>query len=57
MLAFVVPLKSRRVSKSWEYVSRLCERAVRSLCAQTSPNFKVVVVHHESPRSASAIRR
>src|SRR4051794_19196923 len=49
MLAFIVPLKSRRVAKSWEYVSLLFERCLRSVCAQTEPDFKVVVVCHERP--------
>ena len=49
MLAFIVPLKSRRVAKSWDYVSRLFERSLRSMCNQTSPDFKVVVVCHERP--------
>jgi hypothetical protein len=49
MLAFVVPLKSRRVAKSWDYVSRLFERTLRSICNQTSPAFKVFIVCHERP--------
>lgn len=49
MLAFVVPLKSAAVSNSWERVTRLVERAVRSACAQTCPEFRVVVVCHEVP--------
>jgi hypothetical protein len=49
MLVFVVPLKSCSVTKSWDYVSRLFERSLRSACAQTSPQFKVIVVHHEKP--------
>ncbi len=49
MLAFVVPLKSRRVSNDWNYVSQLFERTLRSICAQTSSEFKVIVVHHEKP--------
>jgi hypothetical protein len=49
MLVFVVPLKSSRVAKSWDYVTRLFERCLRSICAQTSPDFKVIVVCHERP--------
>jgi hypothetical protein len=49
MLAFVVPLKSRRVAKSWYYVSRLFERTLRSICNQSSPAFKVFAVCHEKP--------
>ena len=49
MLGFVVPLKSAKVSKSWEQVSQLFERTARSICNSTNPNFKVVVVCHEKP--------
>ncbi len=49
MLVFVVPLKSQQVSKSWEHVSKLLERCVKSICAQTSPEFRAIVVCHEKP--------
>lgn len=49
MLVFVVPLKSARVAKSWDYVSLLFERCLRSICAQTAAEFKVLVLHHEKP--------
>jgi hypothetical protein len=49
MLAFVVPLKSAAVSNSWDRVTRLVERTVRSACAQTCPEFRVIVVCHEVP--------
>ncbi|MDJ0735589.1 MAG: glycosyltransferase family A protein [Nostocaceae cyanobacterium] len=50
MLVFVVPLKSSQASKSWEHVSRLFERCVKSICNQTSPKFRVIVVCNEVPR-------
>jgi hypothetical protein len=48
MIVFVVPPKSSQTFKSWEYTSKLFERCMRSLCNQTSPAFRVVVVcqHH-----------
>lgn len=49
MLVFVVPLKSRQVARSWEYVTALFERCLKSICNQTSPDFKVIVVCHEKP--------
>jgi hypothetical protein len=49
MVIFVVPLKSRKASKSWEYTSKLFGKCVRSLCNQTSLEFRVVVVCHEKP--------
>ena len=49
MLVFVVPLKSEQVSKSWDKVSQLLERTLKSICNQTSSQFQVVVVCHEKP--------
>lgn len=49
MLTFVIPLKSRKASKSWDYVSKLFERCVKSVCNQTSSNFKAIVVCHDKP--------
>lgn len=50
MLVFVIPLKSAQVSTSWENVSKLFERCVRSICSQTSSNYRVIVVCHEKPQ-------
>ncbi|MFB2923082.1 glycosyltransferase family 2 protein [Aerosakkonema funiforme] len=49
MLLFVIPLKSAKVSKSWELVCKLFERTLKSVCNQTSTDFRVVVVCHEKP--------
>ena len=49
MLAFIIPLKSRQVAKSWNRLSILLERCLKSVCSQTDTNFKVVVVCHEQP--------
>lgn len=49
MLCFIIPLKSARVSNSWELVSKLFERTIRSVCNQTTPDFRVIVVCHERP--------
>lgn len=49
MLVFVVPLRSPQTSQSWEQVSKLFERCVRSICNQTSSKFKIIVVCHEKP--------
>ena len=43
MLLFLIPLKGRAAAKDWQAVSRLCERTLRSACAQTSPNFQVIL--------------
>lgn len=49
MNVFIIPLKSATVAKSWSRVTRLVERTVRSVSAQRSPEFRVVVVCHEIP--------
>jgi hypothetical protein len=49
MLCFVIALKSKAVSKDWEKVSYLFETTVRSAYQQSDPNFKIVVVCHETP--------
>jgi hypothetical protein len=49
MLCFLMALKSRAVSKDWEKVSRLFENTLRSAYHQTHPDFKVIVVCHETP--------
>ncbi|MDX2214434.1 MAG: hypothetical protein SFY66_14175 [Oculatellaceae cyanobacterium bins.114] len=49
MLSFVIPLQSSKVSKSWDTVTLLFERTLRSLCNQTSSDFNVVVACHEKP--------
>lgn len=49
MLVFIIPLRSKASSRSWVRVSLLFERTLRSVCAQTSPFFKVIVVCHEKP--------
>ena len=49
MLIFIVPLKSKAVAGSWQRVSQLFFRTVASACAQTSPEFRVVVACHEIP--------
>jgi hypothetical protein len=49
MIVFIIPLKSKQVSKDWERVSKLLERCVRSITNQTSEKFKVIIVCHEQP--------
>lgn len=49
MLVFVIPLKSSIVSNNWERVTQLLERCLKSVCNQTSPNFRAIVVGHEKP--------
>ena len=49
MLVFIVPLKSAKLSRSWPLSNRLFERCLRSICQQTSPDFRVLVVCNEKP--------
>lgn len=49
MLVFIIPLKSSRLSSSWERVCQLLERTLKSVCNQTSSNFEVIIVCHEKP--------
>jgi Putative rhamnosyl transferase len=52
MLVFIIPLRSQKVSRSWDLVCRLFERTLRSVCQQTSPDFRVIVVCTERPAVA-----
>ncbi|MDJ0900335.1 MAG: glycosyltransferase family A protein [Xenococcus sp. MO_188.B8] len=49
MLVFIIPVKSAKISNSWERVCRLFERTIRSVCNQTYSDFRVIVVCHEKP--------
>ncbi|MDJ0571725.1 MAG: glycosyltransferase family A protein [Pleurocapsa sp. MO_192.B19] len=49
MLCFIIPVKSAQVSGSWELVSKLFERTIKSVCNQTISDFRVIVVCHEKP--------
>ena len=49
MIVFIIPLKSAKVSKSWERTCYLLDRTLRSICGQTCDDFRIVVVCHEKP--------
>ena len=49
MITFIIPVKSKRVSGSWEHFSKLFERTIKSVSNQTSENFRIIVVCHEKP--------
>lgn len=49
MLAFILALQSPEASKDWLRISRMCERTLRSVCAQTSPDFRVFLVCNVRP--------
>lgn len=49
MIVFIIPVKSKPVATSWSELSLLFERSLRSVCNQTSSEFKVIVVCNEKP--------
>ena len=49
MIAFIIPVKSEKVSSNWPHFRSLFERTVVSVCNQDDTNFKVVAVCHEIP--------
>ncbi len=50
MLAFIIALKSARTANDWERVCQVFERSIRSVCAQTTNEFRAIVVCHELPK-------
>jgi hypothetical protein len=49
MFVFIIPLKSSKVSKSWERTSYLLERTLRSICGQTCNDYRIIIVCNEKP--------
>lgn len=49
MLVFILALQSPKASKDWLRVSSMCERTLRSVCAQTSSDFRVFLVCNTRP--------
>jgi hypothetical protein len=49
MICFVMALKSKAVSSNWSRVCQLCEAAVQSAYRQVDPDFKMILVCHDSP--------
>lgn len=52
MLIFILALQSPAASKNWQQVSKLCERTLRSVCAQSSTDFRVFLVCNSRPDSS-----
>ncbi|OLP15564.1 hypothetical protein BST81_25475 [Leptolyngbya sp. 'hensonii'] len=51
MIVFIIPLKGKKMSKDWEATSRLLDRTMRSVCRQTSEQFRAIVIHREKPET------
>ncbi|MCM0594226.2 MAG: glycosyltransferase family A protein [Gloeotrichia echinulata DEX184] len=50
MLCFIIALKSKMVSNNWERVSKIFEASLRSAYQQIDPDFKIIVICHETPQ-------
>ena len=49
MIGFIVPIKSKSLSKDWNLDNILLERTIRSICAQTLNKYKLIVVYTDFP--------
>ena len=48
MVGFVVPIKSKYVSRDWILDNHLLERTMRSICAQADQNFRLFIVYNDN---------
>jgi hypothetical protein len=51
VLVFILALQDPAASKNWSRASQLCERTLRSICAQTDPDFRVILVCNTRPET------
>lgn len=49
MIQFIIPVKSKKVTGSWDNFSKIFERTLKSVASQTSQNFRITVVCDEKP--------
>jgi hypothetical protein len=49
MIGFIVPITPKEYSKDWHLANLLLERTVRSICNQTSRDFKLIIVYTDKP--------
>lgn len=49
MIGFVVPISPKKYSKDWDLANVMLERTVRSICGQTSRQFKLIIVYNDKP--------
>jgi hypothetical protein len=47
VVVFVVSVKHLQIATNWEYTVQLLERTLRSICRQSSTNYRVVVVANQ----------
>ena len=49
MIGFVVPITPKKYSKDWHLANLMLERTARSICGQTSANFKLIIIYSDKP--------
>jgi hypothetical protein len=49
MIGFVIPISPKKYSKDWRLANLMLERTVRSVCNQTSRDFKLIIVYNDKP--------
>lgn len=49
MLHFVIPFKSKEISKDWKRDSAICIRTIKGLLRQTNDNYTVTLACHQRP--------
>lgn len=49
MIAFIIPLISKKNATNWGVVSKLCNRSINSVLNQSEKNFMIYLVCNESP--------
>jgi hypothetical protein len=49
MIGFVVPICPKKYSKDWRLANLMLERTVKSICAQTSRDFRLIIVYNDKP--------
>ena len=50
MIGFIVPITPKKYSKDWHFANLMLERTVKSICNQTSRNFKLIIVYNDKPK-------
>lgn len=49
MIGFVVPITPKKYSKDWRMANLLLERTIKSICNQTSRDFRLIIVYTDKP--------
>jgi hypothetical protein len=49
MIGFIVPISPKKYSGDWRKANLILERTVRSICNQTSRDFRLIIVYNDKP--------